>query len=283
MVAHSTQLYRRMQEQLQDIAMTAENLLQRSEQSARLAADTLLELKEQVNGYSFTDQTEEIRFFKEVKPAFLKEMLYHLKVYTIESQRPIGAADTLESYYTAHLHQLSAFFDRNRFLYVYYRSGRSHLDPLLYVRNAPGIPMLYEYSPDADLAFANPYSYKLAKLQAYEEVTAHLRALLLSHKKGGQEEDDKTEKNLLTWTASKADLIELAYGLQSIGAFNNGKADVKHVMDWLQHCFDIKVANFYGYFQSMRIRKKNRTPFLDKLKEHVVRRMDESDEHPRYH
>ena len=31
----------------------------------------------------------------------------------------------------------------------------------------------------------------------------------------------------MTWTASKAGLVEMIYSLQSYGAFNNGAADIK--------------------------------------------------------
>ncbi|WP_057940545.1 RteC domain-containing protein [Algoriphagus resistens] len=79
------------------------------------------------------------------------------------------------------------------------------------------------------------------------------------------------------WTDSKSALIELAYALHSRGAVNHGKSDVKAIITLMETLFNIQVGNFYRTFQSMRGRKKNRTIFLDSLKESLVKRMDETD------
>lgn len=276
MVALCTQLYTRMQDQLRNVALTAGNRLQQAEQSSRVAAAMLVELKKVISGYDFEDPDEEIRFFKEIKPRFLRELFFHLKTLDIEANKPMGSDGELKEYYLECLHSLASFFNSNRFFYLYHATGKTHLDGALFTRKPTGMPMFPEYNFDFDEGFANPYSYKLAKLQAYGEVKAYLEGLLAPGNAAALEPPP------LTWTASKADLIELVYGLQSMGVFNNGKADVKSVLNCLQSCFGVTVANIYGYFQSMRIRKKNRTPFLDKMKEHVIRRMDESDEYPRY-
>jgi RteC protein. len=68
-----------------------------------------------------------------------------------------------------------------------------------------------------------------------------------------------------------------------VTVYSTRETNVKEVMSYFQSCFKVdKVANYYGYFQGMRIRKKDRTPFLNGLIEHTIRRMDESDEFPRF-
>lgn len=281
MKAFSTALHTRMHEQLQQAALSSRDLLEKSKQSYEITQQALGELKNFVADHQFADKEEEILFFKHVKPGILKEMLYHLRLFKIESEKPVGSPETLKSYYSEQLLHIGSFFEEIKFLLVYIRSGQNYLDEAFFVRNPPGIPLFPQYNLDADSNFSNVYSYKLAKILAYEELAGYLRSVLAS----GQAAQSPTGSQVppLTWTANKADLIELIYGLQAAGAFNNGKADVKQVTEWLEHSFQVKIANVYGYFQSMRIRKKNRTPFLDKLKEQVVRRMDESDEFPRFH
>jgi hypothetical protein len=70
--------------------------------------------------------------------------------------------------------------------------------------------------------------------------------------------------------------------LKAAGVFNNGTASLKLIFDVLQKAFHVKATHYYSYFQSMRIRKKNRTPGLDMIRELLIRDMDDSDENPRY-
>ncbi|MEP0712451.1 MAG: RteC domain-containing protein, partial [Algoriphagus sp.] len=90
-------------------------------------------------------------------------------------------------------------------------------------------------------------------------------------------EGDAGELSSHEWTDSKSALIELAYALHSRGAVNHGKSDVKAIITLMESLFNVQVGNFYRTFQSMRGRKKNRTIFLDSLKESLVKRMDDTD------
>ena len=77
-------------------------------------------------------------------------------------------------------------------------------------------------------------------------------------------------------------LRELLYALQSAGLFNNSKIDRKQLANQLEHFFNIDLGNYYRVFQEMRIRKINRTTFLDQLKDRLIQRMDEADENPKF-
>ncbi len=77
-------------------------------------------------------------------------------------------------------------------------------------------------------------------------------------------------------------LIDLLYAFRSRGSLNNGTIDVKDLAALFENTFNVKLGNFYRTFQEIRIHKNSRTTFLDKLKELLVRRMDESDENPKY-
>ncbi len=82
----------------------------------------------------------------------------------------------------------------------------------------------------------------------------------------------------LSWTASKADLIELINSLQAGGAFNNGKTGIKEIAETFQKLFQIDLGNYYNVFNEIRLRKKNRTAFLDHIREKLIRKMDSLDE-----
>jgi hypothetical protein len=81
----------------------------------------------------------------------------------------------------------------------------------------------------------------------------------------------------LYWTASKTDLVEVINGMYLAGAFNNGKLDLKQVVEWFELHMDIDLGHFYNTFQQIARRKKERTKFLDLMKERLGRQMDEMD------
>ena len=86
----------------------------------------------------------------------------------------------------------------------------------------------------------------------------------------------------LKWTGSKAQLIELIYALASSGVINNGKPNVKQLFLIISEFFHIEITHYYPYFQRMRIKKKDRAQFMTYLTDCLIKRMDESDEFPRF-
>ena len=90
--------------------------------------------------------------------------------------------------------------------------------------------------------------------------------------------EPKNIEKKLQWTGAKVSLIELIYSLQTTGVINNGTADIKLLTNFFERTFQVDLGNVYNVFQEMRIRKKNRTSFLDQLKERLIQRMDEADE-----
>ena len=270
-------LYVRMQESLQEAAFQSENALQRAERSLQTAEAALRSLRRFVEEYSFRDQKEEIRYFKEIKPRFLRELIYHREIFYAEAGKPVADKDSELRYFRQCIERLKPFFERNQILYMYYRMGKSDYDHLLFVREAAGTLILPEYdSTDMDLRFSTPASYKLSKIQAYEMFKEYLEAGIYRIE-NGTSPDATVQKPENSWTDSKAALIELAYALYSRGSIDHGKATIKQIINSLGMIFNVDVGNHYRAFQSMRIRKKNRTTYLDALKESLERKMDETD------
>jgi hypothetical protein len=83
---------------------------------------------------------------------------------------------------------------------------------------------------------------------------------------------------MLRWTAPKVALIELIYALHASGVYNNGNTDLKRIASAFERFFQVDLGNFFNAFQEIRIRKKNRTVFVDRLKETLIRRMDAADD-----
>jgi hypothetical protein len=78
----------------------------------------------------------------------------------------------------------------------------------------------------------------------------------------------------LQWTATKNDLIELLYALQAAGCFNSGNVSLNQIAIYFEKIFNIDLSHFPRDFYEMRIRN-DQTPFMDKLKKLLKKRMDD--------
>lgn len=278
MINFSNNLYARLSAGLQRIAIQAENPLQRAEQSCREIEAVLEDLKQFTQGYTFPDAESEIAFFRDIKPRFLRELIYFTELFYLEAFQPVGGKDRQRAYLIQALDRVGAYFERNQWFYSYYRMNLRNLDHIFFMREGERAPYWPGSSPELDARFSTVHSYRLSKMQAYEMFRDHLQGLLNALDNGESSGEAKDNGPRLTWTESKAALIELAYALRSRGAVNFGQSDVKELINGLEHCFNIRLGNFYRVYQGMRIRKKSRTPFLDHLKESLELRMDEADE-----
>lgn len=279
MIHVTDQLYNRLTEGLQRIALESENPLQRAERSCRLVEAILEELKAFIKAHAFPDTQAEITFFKEIKPRFLKELFYFVELFYLEAFRPVGSRKKRREYLQRALDRVAVCFDRYQLLYTYYRMDQSHLDHLFFLREAGNTPLWPDSTQELDPGFSTLHSHQLARLQACEALRDYLHGQLQQLDEGPALPQASGKRPArLTWTASKASLIELAYALRSRGAVNFGQGEVKEVISGLEQLFGIQLGNFYRVYQGMRIRKKSRTPFLDHLKESLEQRMDEADE-----
>jgi hypothetical protein len=276
-----TQEYALLNESLDEIALISENMLQRAERSYTSTEQSLQNVKEFITNYTFYDQQEEILFFKKLKPQFLKKLIYYWKLFHMEAEKPRHDKEKLAGWYKQQIERINVFFQQHNSFYIYYRMSKSDKDERYFTREADGYEILPEYSLEIDKKFCTVHSLKLAKLQAYEMLNEYLLSELYTIQNpfstpGLLSANDRPET---TWTDSKVDLIELGYSIQSRGSVNHGKADVKQVMAALEYIFNINTGNYYAVFQqNIRIRKKSRTVYIDKLRDALDKRMDDSDE-----
>jgi hypothetical protein len=246
---------------------------------------TMEQLKEHVKDCSFANETDEIYFFKTIKPKFTSKLIYYIKLYRLETNLPVGDAKLQKKILKRELRELQETFTRHQPFFQYYRSGATYLDGKYFLRNKQDIDLM----PDPqyltlDTIFHTAHEYLISELLANEKLTQHLNAELgnLQRKEpftGGKPIDGK---NALTWTESKAALYELIYAVFSSGAVNNGNAEIKEIARVFGENFNVDVSQIYRAGQELRIRKTGRTKFLNKLINRVEERWNDQDENPRY-
>lgn len=223
---------------------------------------------------------DEILFFKEIKPEILGLLLYFNKIHNIELKRPIGSNETQSEYYNKELKSMTFFFERNLDFHQYYRAKSTYLDEYYFVRGKSDHHLCADSARYIlDPLFSTGYDYKVAKIICNE-----MLRIYLNKKKYSLEKQVIIKKNRellptsnLKWTGSKADATELGYSIRDSGVINNGNVDIKEIMSFIEASFDIDLGDYYRTYVAIKSRKKDRTPFLNRLIDSLTRRMDKDD------
>ena len=258
------------------------SLLESNSTSLSIILNHIAKLKSFVNNYKFTYREEEINFFKHLKPKFYSKFIYHQKIIFIQSHLPLAASEDIKNYYLREIRKINEYMDSNHEFIAYYRSQSTSFDEIYFLRKEPDSWLLMNFEDcETDLNFTTIYDYKISKIMAFELLSEFMKSRLVQLEMQPYLPDAKGRTNV-SWTASKVSLVELLYALQSAGSCNNGTVDLKHLAGHFENLFNIDLGNYYRVFQEMRIRKINRTTFLDQLKERLVQRMDEADENPKF-
>lgn len=273
-------LYERLEDQLKDVSGEETQPLRQTARCINICRSIMQELKKYLDDNPFKEVKEEVVFFKEVYPKFYSQFIYYVKIFMIETNRPAGSDKVQIKYLRTYLDRIKYFFDNNLDFYQYYRTGATHFDEAYFVRGKLDVRLMPD---DLVLAIDQQHctiqSYKAAKLYANELLRIYINSAIAELERF---EDPpsiiQSKKIQLQWTGSKVALIELIYALQSAGVFNHANADLKQVTAFFESSFQVDVGNVYSAFQEMRIRKKNRSSFLDLLRDRLIQRMDESDE-----
>jgi hypothetical protein len=272
-----------MKNKLRDIEVESDNVLQQAHRSCELVAGYIERLKELVISHDFDSEEEEIDFFKNIRPAFVSEHIYFRELYKTEDLLPINDRPVQIAYYQRILGGIQLFFERHKVLYNYYRTASTKHDRLYFLRSSQ-ISMDTDYALDLDNVITAPDSWRLSKILAYVRLKDYLSNwinVLTTVIPANVSLSSRFADHAVNWTDSKVSLIELGYAIHSKCSVNNGKADIKDIMETLEQAFHIDLGNYYAVFQqNIRLRKKNRTVYLDQLRDTLTNRMDDDDMHP---
>lgn len=273
-------LLNKLNEQLNFIDLEIDDQIKKCEQAITVILKSINELKKAATKTNFKSKSEEIQFFKDVKPLFTSKLIYFNLVYRIEMKKPNGGNKILKKYYNNELLKLKAFFDNELEFYQYYRSGSTYLDYKYFLRGEFDIKLaLDSYYFESDMSFATSHDFKVATILANDLIELYLENQLLMLENNENSEKSQRKPNVkLTWTGSKVALIELIYALHTEGVFNNGAADLKDIAEYFEHTFEIDLGQYRRVFLEIRARKNDRTKFLTTLNDSLQKRMENSDD-----
>jgi hypothetical protein len=237
------------------------------------------ELRKKVSEVIFSDDLQEITFFKIDFPRFYSLLIYASEKYNILSAIPAGTDQMARDYYLQELTVIKRSFNHNQFAYQYFLNSETVLDENYFLRRNftpyhPGLPLLI-----IDEITETNMGYQFAKFRAYEM----LQSFIIKKIQSLYQKPDNTVLNELLignnrrWTGEKINLIEIAYGIYYTGQMNDGKAELKDVINWLETSLNVDLTQAYRMFLDIRRRKTTSyTKYLEKMSQIIQLHIEES-------
>jgi hypothetical protein len=272
MFEYITKLRKETDELVDCIESSDNNILKKSLEASHVLAEAFDRLKAFILSYQFKDDEEEITFFKEIKPKICYRLIYYRKLYNIEMNRPAGV-DKQKEYLSEELNEINKYNIKRLDFIRYYRSGATHLDSLYFLRGKTDTEQYletfyYELDPD----FSTNCDFKVAKILSNDMLQAYLMQEIERLNSNGMIALPMGFPSIkLTWKGTKTELMEQLYLWDSDSTF--GDVPLTQLSDYIQNVFNIQLdKNLSRAFSDMKIRNIP-TPFLDKLKEALLKRM----------
>ncbi|MDD3039528.1 RteC domain-containing protein [Bacteroides sp.] len=238
------------------------------------------ELRDYTHKYDFRDDEEEIYFFKNIKPLILSKLIYYNDIYTLELRKPNGNKEVVKDHYKKKQAAIVDFCNNNLDFYQYYRSKATHLDRYYFLRGHENYKLCHNCGLlDKDPLFSSCCDHRVAKMLAYDMLEIYLQQRLQDVERIEVVETSRAflPDNPFRWTSTKVAAIELGYAIFAAGVLNNGNADIKEIMTYIEASFKIDLGDYYRTYLTIRERKRDRTTFLNSLIEKLLRKMDEND------
>jgi RteC protein len=244
-------------------------------ESKELIALAIKRLKEELKIRKFESEIEEICFFRAVMPFFLSLYIHQGEMMRLNLVMKNYSIEDRQSCLQIFHEEKDAFYRKNAEFIDYCRSGKDDLDQIYFLCAG-------KFDFDCDELISETmkfpldmvYTITLATMMAYEVAMPQIRRLELELK---MESRFLTFRgNGLTWTGSVTDLTELIYTFQKAGCFNDGKVSVKQIAKYFEYVFSIDLGNTSSNFQKIKSRKGEIT-YIDKLKEYLNRKIDDTD------
>lgn len=234
--------------------------------------------REQVLKEGFKNEADEIKFFREIKPYILGQLMYYNKVFRIETICPVKNGRMYQKFFMNQLHELKQEFKEyvcGCHFYRYYRSGRSDRDEEYFLRGKINYKDgLNSYVFEIDHQFSTYYDSKVARIMANELTYTYLMTKINPEEHAGSLLQSSESTKDIFWTDSKNALIELIYALYASGVISHGKIGIRKITLVFQILFRIPLGDIHHSFHRMKDRAGNRTLFLDQLKSSLEQYMD---------
>ena len=274
MFTFTSQLQREVDREISRIEANHPDILRKALAASHVLREAFARLKEFILSYRFRDAGEEITFFKDIKPRMFCRLVFYKKVYNIEIDRPVSGMEAQRTYLANELENIDRSFKHCVDFLRYYRSGATHLDSLYFLRGkTDGELYLETLCHEFDRDFSTTHDSMVTKILANEMLSGYLTNEIekLKNPDSVQINNGSFPAIRLTWQGTKTDLYEQLYSWYCLKIF--GDVSMSQLVSYFRSVFNIELDhNMSRTFSEMKIRN-NPTPFLDRMKDALLKRM----------
>ncbi|MFI8378866.1 RteC domain-containing protein [Leeuwenhoekiella sp. NPDC079379] len=226
----------------------------------------LTRLNELVTQQDFEDVSEEIHFFKHLKPCPMRYLIYYSEMRLCELRKPKAGVCFQMQFYKKELRKINKFFKCQMDFVRYMEQELTHLDHQYFTRNAgiriPFTPLIHYFEyPE----FSSSHDLLWAKIQAMYMLITYLQEALTALKSRVEAPILAQKHLVLLWSGSKTALVELIYALYASQHLNHGGSDLSTLVSCFENFFHIKLDGIYKTYGEIKSRKGSRTKFLEEL------------------
>jgi len=240
----------------------------------------LKETKKIVLYGEFKSKSDEIEFFKIIKPRLVSKFIYYAKLFKVISKKPKGNVKIQKKYLENEIREMQIYFNNHLLFYQYYQKNAHHSDELFFLRKNKNMNIHFEYSESyIDEEFATNLDATFSKFKGYEMAIQYFKDLIekLVSGKNNNSYYLNNKKSKLTWTSKKVYLVELIYAIYGTKSINNGQIEIKEIAETFETMFNIKLGDYYRTFQEIKRRKLSNTKFLSQLSANLEKQIAESE------
>jgi RteC protein. len=273
MIQFTSRLKKEVDAEIERIEHTEVSSMRKSLEASRVLREAYSQLKAFVLSYTFPSEEEEILFFKEIKPRLCFRIIYYRKLYNVEMDRPAGTEKQRE-YLNDLLNGINKYNSKRLDFIRYYRSGSSHLDSLYFLRGQTDTEQYMEtFSHEFDPNFTTNCDFKVAKILSNDMLSDYLMREIevLSDNNNLIMGSFGFPATKLTWKGTKAELQEQILSWDSDSTF--GDVPFTQLHSYIQNVFNIQLDSHLSRILDDLKTRNTPTPFLDKLKNALLRRM----------
>lgn len=262
----------------QKISLELKSVIEESYHMIIFLRNLLSNMKRHVLENGFTDENEEIEFFKTIKPQILGKLIYYNKIFRIEISCPASIGKMYYKYFSDELQELKQEYKEhiyNSEFYRYYKSGRTDHDHDFFQLGKINLHIgLNSFVFETDPQFSTYYDYKVSRIIANDLLYNYLLTRLNPDESEPTPPLPTPNMKDVFWTDSKNALIELIYALYASKAISNGRIEITKISQVFQILFRVQLGDLHHAFHRMKDRAGSRTVFLDHLKNGLEQYMD---------
>jgi len=257
-----------------DIQRKTSSLSEEANQMIAHCTVTLNNLKKLLITEGFKNRDAEIFFFRNTKIIPMQYLIYYTEVRSCELRMPKIGKEYQQKFLEKQIDKVNRFFGKYTEFLIYIDQEYTHFDKHYFTRKyLNNTPMVKNYPYYKDPVFNTSHDGILARIKGL--------ALFVSYLKDKKQELEKingaNNQSVLKWTGSYAAFIEMIYGCNVMGYFNNGNIEINTIIEELSNFLNIPAGNSSRTFNEIKNRKQTRIKFYEEAGQKLLEKMNKED------